>query len=333
MPTTLICTASPIGLGVMASEIAKNVTSVDSVFIIDYPNYKIPLEFQNVIILNRCSLGEQDVFIPQLKQMSYDVNRKFLFIETSWGLSRHTPKSRNYYIPMWEQPSWQEESKNCDNFISITRLGLRVFAACGIPSRFIPFPIITKPIIEPRKAIITILHNGGSFGGNFRKGTPEAIQIFQKSNLGKEGVKLLVTSLSTPPAELVELANEDPSGIVFDPTMKENWQENYACADLLLFPSRIEGHALAILEAASFGIPALCSNVAPINEYESDSRFLISTLLDHNGRVKADVPEAAEKLRALRNLDWEVKSKLVKKTIQDNYSWDALEKIYDEVLK
>jgi glycosyltransferase involved in cell wall biosynthesis len=102
---------------------------------------------------------------------------------------------------------------------------------------------------------------------------------------------------------------------------------------LLLFPSRIEGHALAILEAASFGIPALCTNVAPINEYESDPRFLISTFSASMGRVTADVKDGAEKLRTLMDLNWEKKSKSVRKALQDSYSWAALGKIYDEVLK
>ena len=333
MTTTIICTASPIGLGIMACEIARNVRSVDSAIIIDYPQYTSTLNLQGIQVLNRIELGDQEKLKPLLRSLSSDPKRKFLYLETSWGLSRYTPRARNYYIPMWEQHSWLEESNYCDNFISITKHGLKIFSSEGIYSRFLPFPVTTRNHVEPRKKIETILHNAGSFGGNFRKGTPEAIRIFQESNLGYEGISLVVSSIIPPSKELIEVVNINPRGISFDPKIKDDWQENYSFKDLLLFPSRIEGHALAILEAASLGIPSLCSDVSPINEYESDSDFLIPTHKMSNGRVEVKISEAASLLRNLFNLDWEKKSLAVMNNVMENYSWATLGGYYEEILK
>ena len=81
MTTTIICTASPIGLGIMACEIARNVRSVDSAIIIDYPQYTSTLNLQGIQVLNRIELGDQEKLKPLLRSLSSDPKRKFLYLD------------------------------------------------------------------------------------------------------------------------------------------------------------------------------------------------------------------------------------------------------------
>ena len=332
MPTTLICTPSPIGLGVMAQEIARRVKNVDSVIFVNYPEYKTPLLFSGAKVLAATTLGRQNELIGLLSDLSSEQDRKFLFLETSWGLSKYTPKNRNFYIPMWEQDSWKIEKQFCDNFISITKYGITVFRELQVSSRYLPFPVADMEGVKPRLELKTILHNAGSFGGNFRKGSPEAIKLYQNSGLSEHGVELIISSIRQPDESLLEIAAKRPQGITFDSRQKSDWRENYEGKDLLLFPSRVEGHALAVLEAQSFGIPSLVSNTAPINEYDTDSRFLLPIQNKTGERVSVDLEKGSIVLRDLLKVDWARKSQELILNQRENYSWSRLGFYFESIL-
>lgn len=52
----------------------------------------------------------------------------------------------------------------------------------------------------------------------------------------------------------------------------ENVNELFRCADIFAFPSKREGLGLAALEAMSFGLPLLTSNIHGINDYSEDGK-------------------------------------------------------------
>lgn len=317
----------------MASELCSHVQNIDSVIFITYPEYPTKLHFNDEKVIGQAELSSRQTLIPILKKLSKEKDRKFLFIETSWGLSRFTPSQNNYLIPMWEQENWKVEMNYCDNFISVTKFGLSVFRSAQVASRFLPFPIQENSSRRTRTGIKNILHNAGSFGGDFRKGTPEAVRIFQKSGLGHQGVQLTISSIRPPDIELIEIVNENSEGIVFDSKLKDSWMENYQNMDLLLFPSRVEGHALAVLEAHSFGIPALVTDCAPINEYELDPRFHIRVAQRKGLRSFVDLDDGAHKLRSLMDIDYSAKSLEVLNIFNSNYSWKSTLKFYEAVFK
>lgn len=336
MPTTLIGCSAPIGIGNMALELSKNLDEIDEVILIDYEWYDQNkyLEFPSRKVINRSNYKRSGKNLGNfLKLKSAEVERKFLFIETTWGLAKYLNPKSCYLIPMWEQDSITAESKLCDNIISITKYGLKLMSSLNLQPRYIPFPIEMQKQ-RPRKEIKTILHNAGSFGGDFRKGTPEAIEIFQKSGLSENGVSLIVTSLLDPDSSLIDIYSKDPRNITFSVGVRNSWKDIYGGADLLLYPSRIEGHALPVLEAHSFGIPALCTNVAPINEYESDSNYLLDSKPSGLGkRVTVNIDEAAKKLANLITSDFEKKSHEVFESSKLIYSWDALKPFWSAILK
>lgn len=333
MPTTLICTSAPTGLGNMGISLASNVDSIDQIILIDYPEYKPEsnLSFPESKVCLRSGL--QNLYTVQvfLENQIADSKRKFLFLETSWGLSAHLPKDRTYIFPMWEQPSAILESKFCSNIISTTNHGHRLLSSLNIFSRKVDFPINMPQRFKPVDRVQNILHNAGSFGGNFRKGTPEAIEIFQKSELHSSGVTLFISALRPPNDELIRLAEKAPQGIEFRVGVKETWAELYENIDLLLYPSRLEGHALPVLEAHSFGIPALCTDVSPINEYESDVAYLLPISKRTGNSVKVDVPASVDVLQKVCSESQLQKSLMLRKSVEHNYSWLVMKEIYESL--
>ena len=333
MPTTLICTSAPIGLGNMGISLAWNLDSIDQVVLIDYPEYNLEsnLIFPKSKISLRSGLQNLNPVRVFLENQIAESKRKFLFLETSWGLSALLPKDRTYIFPMWEQPSAILESKSCSNIISTTNHGHRFLSSLNIFSRKVDFPINLPHKFQPVDRVQNILHNAGSFGGNFRKGTPEAIEIFQHSELHSSGVNLVVSALRPPDDELLRLVDKAPQGIEFRVGVKSTWAELYKGIDLLLYPSRLEGHALPVLEAHSFGIPALCTDVPPINEYESDAHYLLPISKRTGNFVKVDVPASVSILQKVCSESQTQKSLNVRKIVEKNYSWLVMKEIYESL--
>jgi glycosyltransferase involved in cell wall biosynthesis len=333
MPTTLICTSAPIGLGNMGISLASNVDSIDQIVLIDYPEYtpETCLSFPKSKVRLRSGLQNLNMVRVFLENEISDSKRKFLFLETSWGLSALLPKERTYIFPMWEQPSAMLESKFCSNIISTTNHGHRLLSSLNIFSRKVDFPVNISQKFQPVDRVQNILHNAGSFGGNFRKGTPEAIEIFQNSELHSSGVNLIISALRPPDDELLRLVEKAPQGIEFRVGVKETWAELYENIDLLLYPSRLEGHALPVLEAHSFGIPALCTNVSPINEYESDADYLLPIIERTGNSVKVNVTASVDVLQKVCSESQIQKSLMLRKSVEHNYSWLVMKEVYESL--
>ena len=331
MPTTLICTSAPTGLGNMGLSLALNINGIDKVILIDYSEYKFheTLAFPNSKVIFRTDLPHimdvQSILENQVK----DPARKFLFLETSWGLSEFLPKNRNYIFPMWEQPSAKLEASYCSNILSVTNHGHRFLSSLGIYNRKIEFPVNISQTFRKVTKVKNILHNAGSYGGNFRKGTPEAIEIYQKSGVESLGINLTISALKPPTDELISLVGKAPRGIDFKIGVKETWTELYEDIDLLLYPSRLEGHALPVLEAHSLGIPALCTNFSPINEYESESKYLLPIAERKEFSVMVDTSLSAKILLNLCTEPQSQKSISLRQNVEKYYSWRAMRETYE----
>lgn len=99
------------------------------------------------------------------------------------------------------------------------------------------------------------------FAGNLiaRKGVDLIPRIMQA--LG-DGFQLVYTSgLRTP-----NILDEIPNAICLGRLNREQMRAAYQDADLLLFPSRMEGLPLAIIEAAACGLPAVTTDVSSMPE-------------------------------------------------------------------
>lgn len=334
--TTLITTVQGIGLGVMGQALAEHVPAVDRILgVRRNPNLAIDLEFPA-----RCDLQVFDREIPLAATAGHT---SFVYIEQSYGLSRHLRYGQRLtFVPMWEQGPTREESKRATTIIAVTK-HTRAFVDSMAPSSsvYLPWPIDTKRL-QPRREITevkTILHNAGSLGGNLRKGTAEAITIFQRSGLAQEGVRLVIHAWMPPPPDLFALINREDNGIVWTNRFLPRAEDVYETydPDLLLMPSKIEGHALVTLEAMARGIPCVVTDSPPINEYETDSAFLLPVAHYSYSPLNApyaivDVDAGADKLWQAATSDISAKSKSVRAFVEREMSWDVLGPKWQELL-
>lgn len=331
MPTTLITTIHGIGLGVMGKNLADRVPSVTKIIAM-----RSSRELKNDLTYpDRCKVTITDDFNRTFggnTKPDY-LNSKYLYIETSYGLSGSLQSGQKIYVPMWEQRSAQPESENASVVISVTKKTAEFLRAANrIESVYLPWPVDLAP--EPRRvsSVRNILHNAGSLGGNLRKGTPQAISIFQHSGLAARGCRLIVHSWADMPPEIAKLIASKPDGIVWTNTFHDDVHKIYEGVDLLLMPTKMEGHALVALEAMSHGVPALVTNAAPINEYEDDPLYKIPVEGYAQSPLNApyahvNVGAGAERLRQIADLPPSTlldKSRAVREFVEREMSWEVL---------
>lgn len=335
MPTTLIATNAGIGLGIMAQTIERNVKSIDSVIICEYPERlaSTKISYSNSKKQLKFNLGNKDTILKDLEKMSNESNRKFLFIETSWGLSEHLRPDNCYYIPMWEQGSTESECSRSSNIISITKKTVEVVKNLGYNSMYLPYPIeMNQDPFFPKVRAQNLLHNAGSLGGNLRKGTIEAIKIFQKSGLSKLNRNLVIHSWKDPTYEILQQIREKPDNIFWRQQFFDDYRQIYENFDLLLFSSKLEGHAMVALEAMSCGLPVICTDASPMNEYEDDEKYKIPVERVEGNFAFVDCDLGAERLRKICEDDnlFE-KSSASRNFVLQNMSWNSLRKSYDAI--
>jgi len=254
---------------------------------------------------------------------------------------------------MWEQGSVPIEILNTDTCVSVTQKTLSEvqkvqFAHSDdgrhpplhILHKYLPWPVDTVDVVPKRvERVRTILHNAGSLGGNLRKGTQQAIQIFQRSGLARRGVRLVIHTWVPVPPEIECVLSTAPEGIEWTNKFLPRTEDIYDAydPDLLLMPSKIEGHALVALEAMARGIPALVTDYAPINEYEQNDLFKLPISHYVASPLRApyaivDINEGANQLRRLCALDLTEKSIEVADFVEKQMSWQTLGQQWRDLL-
>ncbi len=97
---------------------------------------------------------------------------------------------------------------------------------------------------------------------NKDKGINELINAFKKIEHSKDVLLIIVGSIEDK--KLNDTIKKNKKILYFDYTAKpEDW---FSLADILCLPSHREGFGTVVIEAASCGIPALCSNIYGLND-------------------------------------------------------------------
>lgn len=344
MPTTLITTVQGIGLGIMGQALAERVPGISRIIgVRRLPNLKIDLKFPA-----RCTIEVHERNIPPA---AVAPDGKYLYIEQSYDLSRHiTRNSRALFVPMWEQGLTLHEAPLADEIVCVTKYTRQYIdehspadpfsgRRCPCTRHYLPWPVATEHIAARRVGRVkTILHNAGSLGGNLRKGTDAAIVMFQRSGLARDGVLLVIHSWMAPTPMLSAQIAHAPDGIVWTRRFLERPEDIYDeyTPDLLLMPSKIEGHALVALEAMARGVPALVTNSAPINEYEQDDEFLLPVAQYEASPLGGpyalvDLDAGAERLRRVCMRDLSDKSIESREYVRKFMSWRALGEAWESL--
>jgi glycosyltransferase involved in cell wall biosynthesis len=133
--------------------------------------------------------------------------------------------------------------------------------------------------------------------------------------------------------ELDALAARDPRVILAGSVHGELLQELYTNAAVFVLPSRLEGLALTLLEAASYRLPLIASDIPPNREVIGDS--------GPGGRIFASADErglTAALTATLGNLDdARASAERLGDRVVVEYDWDAAtgatEEVYEQVLR
>lgn len=125
-----------------------------------------------------------------------------------------------------------------------------------------------KPSSAP--APFTFFHNAGWLGLNYRKNTPAAVQAYCQMLETWDGVEpgLFIhaqVDWQKLPRETQELIHYTESIYYFNATVPAPGK--YDMGRCLLFPSKLEGLGLPLLEALACGLPVIATDAPPMNEF------------------------------------------------------------------
>lgn len=126
-----------------------------------------------------------------------------------------------------------------------------------------------KPVSNVKK--YTFFHNAGWFGINYRKMTPAVILAFDALSSSNPDLTLFIhaqAELEKLPPEIVQIVRNNSRITYHRETVPAPGL--YHKGMILVFPSKLEGLGLPLLEGMSCGLPAIATDAPPMNEFVKD---------------------------------------------------------------
>ncbi len=117
----------------------------------------------------------------------------------------------------------------------------------------------------------TFFHNAGWLGINYRKMTPSVITAFDAVSRFLTEATLFIhaqAELEKLPPEVINIVRNNPRITYHVETVPAPGL--YHKGRILLFPSKLEGLGLPLLEGLACGLPAIATNAPPMNEFVRD---------------------------------------------------------------
>lgn len=131
-----------------------------------------------------------------------------------------------------------------------------------------------------------LLHVGG---GSWYKNRPGVIELFGAIGRGSTDLRLVMVGPEPDPELTRRITEEKLEGRVhfLQGVANENLRALYAGAELLLFPSLMEGFGWPIVEAQACGTTVVTTNIAPMTEVGGDAAvYLPKAPMDPAGRTR-----------------------------------------------
>jgi len=172
------------------------------------------------------------------------------------------------------------------------------------PAHYIGWTVDTdlfKPA-GPGDAPYTFFHNAGWLGINYRKMTPATIVAFEAVSRHLPGVTLLVHAQVGPdklPERVAGLVRNNPRLFYRNETIPAPGL--YHLGQIQVFPSKLEGLGLPLLEGLACGLPAIVADAPPMNEFvrNHENGILVSVARSLNREDQIAFPEAIVKINEL----------------------------------
>ncbi len=172
----------------------------------------------------------------------------------------------DYYTDDWKSSMGLYDAVLC----STKRTFLMVQDSCK--AYYIGWGIDTdlfKPVSIKKK--YTFFHNAGWLGINYRKMTPAVILAFDTLSRSNPDLTLFIhaqAELERLPPEIVHIVHNNSRITYHRETVPAPGL--YHKGDILVFPSKLEGLGLPLLEGMSCGLPVIATDAPPMNEFVQD---------------------------------------------------------------
>lgn len=249
-----------------------------------------------VLVLEQC-------VAPRASQI--DMYKAF---QLKYGLNYERNINHCLFQQQREQKEWQLASKIIvpSNYVKLELLKTRLVSEEKIEvvsfgyTNHTPFAeikeLIEKKQIDKDKPIQIL------FAGNagYRKGIIDIIEIAEK--LSSENVIFKIAGHLEPEANFILKNNKNPKLAYLGKLNKQQLVEQYKESDIFFFPSYLEGSAMVLLEAMSWGLPIVTTYqsgsivqegvtgfISDAGNIESLMKGLYSLILDSELRYKMSV--------------------------------------------
>lgn len=166
---------------------------------------------------------------------------------------------------------WREKLNLYDGVLCSTRRTFNMVKYAG-QAYFIGWGIDTELFQPaPAKKKFTFFHNAGWLGINYRKMTPAAILAFDAVAKIFPEITLFVHAqceLEKLPPQVVRIVLDNSRITYHVETVSAPGL--YHRGKILLFPTKLEGLGLPLLEGLACGLPAIATDAPPMNEFVQD---------------------------------------------------------------
>ena len=172
---------------------------------------------------------------------------------------------------------------------------------------------VDTELFKPRKYKnkYTFFHNAGWLGINFRKMTPAVIVAFDAISRENPDISLLIHSqqgLDHLPPDIANIAQANPRITYYVGTVPAPGL--YHKGLIYVYPAKLDGLGLSLLEALSCGLPAITTDAPPMNEFvkEGYNGALVKVAEFITRHDNISFPEAIIDLNDLCNQMYEISS-------------------------
>ncbi len=210
---------------------------------------------------------------------------------------------------------------------------------------YLPYPVSLDefPYRQRTGPAGLFVHNAGSGGMNGRKGTEIVLAAYDLACVDAQ-IDLIVRS-QRPLEEIVPDFMKYMERRAFRVEgQTENRADLYNEGDVLLYPSKYDGHALVTLEAMAAGMPVITTDADPMNEYWRPGEYPLLVKVDHkerpNGLVNPHCYSMVASIEDLaRKMVWCTKSNMAcisagnHDIVEKEHSWSALKDRWLKALK
>ncbi len=196
------------------------------------------------------------------------------------------------WVPMPSRTQW---TSSVDLFICPTIQCYNALKTRGYPCHYFPWPVDTDLFkFRKREKAEEFLFIGGRGGMRGRKGANEFFHAMELATSKTPDMRAHVSQQKSgyeTPANCIQMAPQ------------KNREGLYKKGDVLVYPSRWDGIGLQVLEAAACGIPSICTEGDPWNEYNPIGKISANVSIeDIAARISVRNPTPGSVLRAMESV-------------------------------